>query len=261
MSEPRIRNSELGSSRRRGAGQRVAGALLYPFFGLLLLVPLVRRWRRRPFWRYVRAGGWALGAALAAAGIWGPLGRLGALWAGFALLVLSTALGSLKDPEAARKQAERLGARHTLNGGFYGGRGLDLPARTPLWLFLTPEELLVVTQKKPDAVVRRYRLAGIEEILLEGESYRPCYVSFAKAPPQRDEKLTPGARCWLELTFQTEDAVPARLALEYRGAFARHLAEAAAHTLYQMRTLSAADRVGRQAPEILHVIGREHIAE
>ena len=261
MNIVRIRNSELGPSRERKVGRRVVEALLYPVFGLFLLIPFVRRWRRRPGWKYVRMGGWVLGAALASAGSGGPLGRFGAQWAGAALLILATLWVPLEDLEAAPRHAEKLGARHTLNGGLYAGGDLKLPLGTPLWLFLTPEEMLVVTVKRPGDVLARYRLGGVEEILLEGESYKPRYVSFAKAPPQRGERPEHGARSQLALSFREKDGPAAALTLEYEGPFARHLAEVAAHTLYQMRMPLAANGVGRQAPEILHVIGREHVAE
>ncbi|MBI3694757.1 MAG: hypothetical protein HY238_07955, partial [Acidobacteria bacterium] len=157
--------------------------------------------------------------------------------AGAALLALATLLGPASDPDGMRKLAEKLGARHVVNGGC-------LPSGIPVLLLITPDEVLLSPARTPDRVEARYRIDSLEEIRVEGESFRPRnYVSFAKEPPRRDSAVDRDAACELVLSFAT-----ARLELQYRGAFARHLAEIAAHTLYQCR------EAGRRSAEALPVI-------
>jgi hypothetical protein len=161
--------------------------------------------------------------------------------------------GLLVDPDAPRKRAARLGAQHALNGGIYTGGSLDLAPGIPVSLFIASGELLVVSDA--ERIQARLPLAAMEQIRLDGESYRPRYVSFAKDPPRREQSVDRGAISRLAVSFAAGSA----LELEYRGAFARHLAEAAAHTLHDFGKLSAPDRVAGQSPEIFHIIGRDHV--
>lgn len=194
MGEVRVKGNDLSREARPGWGRRLAGALLYPLFGLVLLIPYARRyWRRGP---------------------------------------------------AAGEVARRLGAPHVIHGG------------TQRVLYASAEELLVAATARPERVERRYLLRELDQIQVDGEVYRPQYVSFAKEPPKRGDAADRQARSRLALRFGVET-----LELDYRGAFARQLAEAAAHTLHQLRQLSAADGVGGQAPEVFHIIRRQDVAE
>jgi len=236
--QPQIRNSEVASGPQRRRIRRLIETLFYPLFWLILLIPLLGRWRRRRSWRQARVIGWIAGAALSAGGGWGQ--HWLTLAAGVVLLALATLLAPLADPDAGRKLAESLGAWHTLTGGVYSAGDLRLAEGTPLWLFLTPQEMIVVSALEPGPAQTRYNLSGLREIRVDGESYQPRYVSFAKAPPRRSEKVETGARSRLALEFE-----PDALQLEYQGAFARHLAEIAAHTLYDMRKLCLLNGAGR----------------
>jgi hypothetical protein len=241
MGEVRIRNSEPADRGKRSAGRRLAEALLGPVFRLLLLIPLVRLSRRRAWWKWVRGVGFVAGVGLLIAGRAHP-----AVWAsGVVLAALAMVLGPLEDPDRMQKLAETLGARHVINGGTLARGNLRLAVGSPLLLLVTPEEVLVVAETKPDQVRARFRLVEIEAILVEGQGYRPHYVSFAKAPPTRDERADRGATCRLEVRFAGEP-----LEVEYRGVFALHLAEVAAHTLYECKRVLA-----RSPAAALSVIG------
>ena len=241
MTRVRIRNSESGPAGRR-VWRSLWAAVIAPVLMLALLIPLVRRYRRRRGWKWVQAGGWAASLVLIAAG--GTAGQL----AGIALLLAATLLGPAPDPDGLRKLAEKLGARHVVNAGRFVAGSLPLEPATPLLIFVTAEEVLLSPAWTPDRVQARYRLDSLDAIWVEGESFRPRnYISFAKDPPQRDPAVDRNAACGLVLSFST-----ARLELQYRGAFARHLAEIAAHTLYQCR------EAGRWSPvDALRVITRQ----
>ena len=229
--------------------------LLYALFSVWLLIPAIRRARRRPDWSRFRLGGAWLGAALAAAGL--VMEQPILLASGAVLLLLAAALAPAADPDALRRLADKLGARHILNGGFHAG-GLAVETGAPLLLFVNTEEVLVASAPQPQEILTRLALAALEQVLLDGEIYAPRYVSFAKAPPARSEKDERGAACRLCLRFGPA-ARPSTLDIRYQGAFARHLGEVAAHTLDNARKLSAPDRIAGQPPEVLHVIGGQNI--
>lgn len=243
MSEVHIRNTEMGA-RSPGLGRRAWQALLRPVFGLLLLIPLLRRLRRGPAWNWVRAGGVAAGLALMLL----SGGRPTMTWAGVVVVALAAMWGPAEDPDAMQKLAARLGARHVVNGGTLAAGDVDLPPGTAVLLFVTPEEALVAAAKAEDTKLR-FALAGIDEIAVEGEEYQPHYVSFAKAPPQRERNPDRHAKRRLSIGFTLKDGAKGRLDLDYRGAFAQHLAEIAAHTLSECRSAAR-----RSAVENLRVI-------
>ena len=248
----RIRSSEAAGARAGPRRGRVAGILLSPLFGALLLVPILRRERRKPRWRWVRLAGWLAGAVSFAAG-WGR-GNPWAQGAGVALLLGATILRRIEDPERVRKAAEALGARHVVNGGFFVAGGPEpkdrLKQGAPLLFFVSPAELLAASSNAPEKAIWRCPLAGIEAIQVAAEDYQPHYVSFAKAPPVRDDNADRDARCCLTLQVNEAGRPGRKLDFEYRGVFARHLAEIAAHTIYSCRALA------RQKPaERLPVIG------
>jgi hypothetical protein len=243
MSEVRIRSNETGRGAKRGFTSRLAAAALAPLFALWLLVPLLRRERRRRGWKWVRICGLMAGAALLAAG-WKlrPL-----LFAGATLLLLSALLGPLADPGQLHALAERLRAKHILNGGFFAGGEACLPVGAAVLLFLTAEELLAAAAESPGRKQWRWPLAEVKNIQIDGQDYHPRDVGFAKAPPARDQNVSRNAACLLALHLAGENEH--QLYFEYKGVFARHLAEVAAHTIYRCRALAA------KAPvQILRVI-------
>lgn len=122
---------------------------------------------------------------------------------------------------------------HTVNGGFYSAGALSLAPGTPLLLFADAREMLVAPALRPEEICARYRLASLERILVDGEAFQPRYVSLAKEPPRREEAVDRDAVSRLLLRFDGDE-----LALDFRGAFGRHLAEVAARTLYDLRQLA-----------------------
>lgn len=252
MSQLRIKSSDLSRDARPGRLRRAMEAALYPLFSVLLLIPLARRWRRGPRWGAARWTGWIAGGAMLAAGLSTGLAPLSA--AGVLLLALATLLAPLADPEAGRILAQRLGAQHALPAGFYVDGGLGFPPGEPVQMFLSAREVVLVPQG-PAPVVVRFPLAELAAVRIDGKIYRPRYVSFAKEPPRREQTVDRDAACRLGLDFGAR-----RLELEYRGTFARHVAEAAAHALDELRRL-ATDHVAGQAPEVFHIVRGQDVAE
>lgn len=241
QTQVRVRSSEAPIGPPRGPFRRLLELLLYPVFQVLLLIPAVRRWRRARWWNRVRLVMGLVGLALPAAGG----SRL--VVPGVLLILLAWWLAPVPDPDRLRQIAAQLGAPHTLQGGAYAAGSLELRPGVPLLLFVSDREVLVVRAGRPEQVLARYLVADLDTITVDGETYQPRYVSFAKEPPRLDENADHHAVRRLALRFG-----PARLELEYRGVFAAHLAEVAAHTLHDLRRL---DQAAARGSESLPVIG------
>ena len=227
------------------------GVLLYALFWFLLLVPLVRRWRRREDWNRIRLalglGALGLLAWSVSASYWWVAG------AAAAAFLSVVALGPAHDPERERKLQKLHQADYLLNGGAYVAGNLPddpLPRGIPLYLMLRREELLVVARDRAEHVQWIIAIRQIERILVNGETYRPVYVSEAKDPPVREDSVNQAATSTLELKLAGSDY----LRLEYVGSFSKHLAETAAHAVHSVCRL--AHGVAGQSPEVFHVIGR-----
>ena len=210
---------------------RWAGLGLYSLFSILLLIPLVRRWRRRSWWNAAR---WAVVAAVVAACVFAEAGP-GWLIAGGVIVVGALLLGPAKDPDHERKIQRLHGAEYFLNGGeFAGGRlpnSEPLPEGSPVHLLIRGEHLLIVPRSKPDEVHSGIAIDSLERVLVDGETYVPVYVSEAKDPPMRDDSVDQDAVALLELTRRGGET----LRFTYRGAFSRHLAGTAAHAVHSVR--------------------------
>jgi hypothetical protein len=233
---------------------RWIGLLLYALFWMVLLVPLVRRWRRRASWQWVRLGMALVGLALLAAGFAWSYSWIVA--GGGVTLLAALLLDPAADPDHERKLQARHQADYFLNGGeFVSGRwpgGNSVPGGARLYLLLRGRELLAVPVKGDGAVAASLGVDNVREILVAGESYRPVYVSEAKDPPRREEHVDRSAKTALELVLRDGE----RLRFDYTGAFSKHLAETAAHGIYSVRRLGGADGVGGESPEIFHIVGR-----
>ncbi len=200
--------------------RRWMSILLYPVFALWLVIPWIRRQRRRPRWWLVRLVMLGSGAAfLLGIPVLRPAGAL--------LVALATVLPPLRDPDHVRKTAEALGAPHIVNGGFFRAGALEAPPGAPLLFLLSAGEMLVVPGDQPENVLARHTLDSLTRIRLDGSDYQPHYVSFAKEPPRREPQPVPETVARLHL-----DLGSTSLETEYRGVFARHLAEVAARTLH-----------------------------
>jgi hypothetical protein len=249
-------NSRLGGGTqppRRPLIPRWVRLLLYPVFSALLLIPALRRLRRDARrWNGARLAAGAASAASIALGIW-----WGAWWlvvvAGFATMV-ALLLRPSRDPDRERDLQRRYQAEYLLNGGRLvsqwpsGGP----PRGTVLYLLVRGREILAVPVDGAGDVAATLNIAHIQQILVNGETYRPVYVSEAKDPPVRERTVDKNAAAVLTLVM----AGGARLDLDYTGAFSRHLAESAAHALYSVRKLGTAHGVSGESPEIFHIVGR-----
>ena len=143
--DPSLREQTSKDFLRPFGLPRWAGLLLYAFFWVLLIIPLVRRWRRGPEWNRVRAAIASLGLLVAIAGfllkamMW-PLLSWWLMAAGAILALGAVAIGPAADPDKERKLQARHSADYFLNGGHFS-RG-DLPngssvePRTRLYLLL-----------------------------------------------------------------------------------------------------------------------------
>ena len=230
---------------------RWLGAGLYLLFSFVLLVPLVRRWRRQRWWLFVRAA--LLLVGLLTVGAWAT-GALGAVVGGLGVisLICGVWLGPLTDPDWERKLQRKHRAEYLLNGGVLaeGSFPGSEPLRPdqPLYLLIRSPHVMVVPQQGDGEVHAAVDIRRIERIEVGDELYVPTYVSEAKDPPVRETTVDQKASTQMTLTL--DDG--ARLGFRYRGAFHKHLAETAAHGIYSVR---AGLRSGETAPT-LQVINR-----
>jgi hypothetical protein len=213
---------------------RWAGYGLYALFSFLLLIPLIRRWRRSPRWQAVRLGAVCLGLACLAMAwsqslpwwFWAPP---------LAVVLVAAWLGPTRDPDRERKIQRRHQARYLLNGGFFAGGRLpsseSLSAEQPLYLLIRGEHLLIAPQSGDAEVHSALPIRRVERIEVDGGRYLPIYVSEAKDPPVKETTVDRRAASTLALAFDDGNVVEFR----YVGAFHKHLAETAAHAVYSVR--------------------------
>ncbi len=252
--DPALRERPSKDAFRPFGLPRPIGYLLYALFWVVLLVPLIRRLRRRPSWSKIR---WiALGAGLLLFAAGWALPQTALAFCGGVLALTALLLPPATDPDRERKLQARHGADYFLNGGeFIWGcwpGGATVVAGTRLYLLLRGQELLAVPIKGEGDVQASLAVDGVQRILVAGQSYVPVYVSEAKDPPRREKQVDRAAKTTMELVLENGET----LRFEYTGAFSKHLAETAAHAIYSVRRLGGADSVGGQSPEVFHVIGR-----
>jgi len=233
---------------------RPIGFLLYAFFWVVLLVPFIRRLRRRPSWNRIRWIAFAAGL-LPFAAAWALPQTLLAVCGGI-LAIGALLLPPATDPDRERKLQTRHGADYFLNGGeFVAGRWpgeTTVPLGTRLYLLLRGRELLAVPLNGEGDVQASLSIDMVRQVLVAGENYIPVYVSEAKDPPRREKQVDRSAKTAMELVLANGE----KLRFEHTGAFSKHLAETAAHAIYSVWRLGGTDGVGGQSPEIFHVIGR-----
>ena len=211
---------------RRGDPARY---LLAPFSVALSLLARVRLLRRRRSWQIARlvllAG--AVLTASVAPGWWKVLAAVPA--------VLGALLRRTRDPDRERQIQRIHRAEYLLNGGEWRRAENAGPAATA-YLLLRDGHLMVVPRARDIDVDAAVRVDAIAAIRVDGTPYRPVYVSEAKQPPVRERQVDRHAVSELVLDLRTGDSWRFR----YRGAFARHLAETAAHAIYSVRAVSSA---------------------
>ena len=159
-------------------------------------------------------------------------------WRGLALApgLLALFLRRTVDPDRERRIQRVLGAEYLLNGGKWAGSNrlggpLGLELGTPLYLLLRGPHLLLVPREGDGEIHSAVRIDAIERILVDGMDYVPVYVSEAKQPPVRERAVDRHAVA--ELVLERRSGEPMRF--RYSGAFARHLAQTAAHAVFSVR--------------------------
>jgi hypothetical protein len=197
------------ASAREPAGTRARRLALAILFTVILLIPRLRRLRRRPrAWLAVRIIAGAAGALF----IW-RFARAGAgllsLISGVVLAALAGLVGARPEKRTVDDVARELDALVVINGGdFPAGGG---PHRG-VSIFVHPERLLVLTRSFET-------LAEIPLAALRQVSTAPAAANGLR-----------GGEAW-ELRIDWESGGPQAASFRYEGAFAEHLARVAAQTI------------------------------
>ncbi len=229
--DPTLRAGEdRGGSPARDLSRPQAG-LLAALFSAVLVIPWLRRLRRRAEWNWIRSG--LLVAAAAVAALGPEWSKLPALLAA----LLAVALRRTPDPDGERRIQRMHHAEYFLNGGEWAGQNPPddaegLRAGTAVYLLLRGPHLLVIRRDRHDRVEVALRVDSVERILVDGRDYVPVFVSEAKRPPRREREVDRHAVS--DLSLEIRDG--AALRFRYRGAFSLHLAETAAHAVCAARS-------------------------
>ena len=204
-------------------------SFLAPLSVVPSLLARLRLLRRRRGWQIVRlallAG--AVLTALAAPGWWKALAAVPA--------ALGALLRRARDPDRERRIQRIHRAEYLLNGGEWRKAEKTGPPAAA-YLLLRNVHLMVVPRASGSDVDAVVRVDAIAAILVDGVPYRPVYVSEAKQPPVREKQVDRHAVSELVLELSAGDSWRFR----YRGPFAKHMAETAAHAIYSVRAAFAA---------------------
>ena len=255
--EPSTSSLPPNGPLRRFGWRKWLGPLLYALFWVVLLLPRLRRLRRRPHWNRVR---WVMGwvGAGFVVGAW----LLAKPWLGIAggvTVLAALAIRRAKDPDHERKLQARHKADYLLNGGVLvhdslsgtppGSISLNRGQR--LYLLIRGPALLVVPVAGPGDVESTIDITRIADICVAGQTYRPIYVSEAKDPPVRETSVLTGRTTELELSLEGGRT----LRFEYQGAFSKHLAETAAHAVYSVRNLIRQEAESGDSQALFQIVG------
>lgn len=235
------------------------GVFLFALFWLILLIPRIRQLRRGKSWNRIRLGLGLFTILSVIAGV--ALNSIILFWGGLALNVFALVAKPLSDPERERKIARDHEADYYLNGGTLltdlESLDGDIKHGTDVNLLVRGQELLFVPAATGSAIKHRLDIQAIDDIRVAGESYKPVFVSEAKDPPVREDVVDKTAATSMELVVRDGR----KIRFLYTGAFSKHLAETAAHTLYGVRQLSRADGVGGESPKVFNIVRGENIPE
>ncbi len=228
---PRVRRADptLGAhAASSSAGPlRWTVAVLLAALAALRRLRTLRRWRG---WNWIRVA--AIAVAVPVAVLEPGLPRAAAI----AAAAIAAVLRRTPDPDLERRIQRIHRADYLLNGGEWAGaprgEGADrLRTGAELYILLRGAHLLIVPKAAGGQVHAAIRVDEISRIRVDGVPYVPVYVSMAKQPPSRERDFDRHAVSELLLDVRQGEG----LRLRYRGPFAAHLAETAAHAVHSVR--------------------------
>ena len=235
------------------------GVFLFTFFWLILLIPKIRQLRRGESWNRIRLGIGIFTILSLIAGV--ALNSVILFWGGLFLNIFALLAKPLPDPERERKIARDHEADYYLNGGTLladlESLDGDINHGTDVNLLVRGQELLLVPAAAGSAIKHRLDIQKIDDIRVAGESYQPVFVSEAKDPPVREEVVDKSAATSMELIVSDGRTIR----FLYTGAFSKHLASTAAHTIYGVRQLGRPDGVGGESPKVFNIVRGENVPE
>jgi hypothetical protein len=223
------------------------------------LIPKIRQLRRGENWNRIRLGIGLFTILSVIAGV--ALNSITLFWGGLALNVFALVAKPLPDPERERNIARDHEADYYLNGGTLladlESLDGDIKHGTDVNLLVRGQELLFVPAAAGSAIKHRLDIQKIDDIRVAGESYQPVFVSEAKDPPVREDVVDKTAATSMELVVSDGRAIR----FLYTGAFSKHLASTAAHTIFGVRQLGRPDGVGGQSPKVFNIVRGENVPE
>jgi hypothetical protein len=204
-------STEQSSQPRRTFGQWAKHAGLFVLFGTILVIPRIRRLRRRAgAWAGVRLGVAALATWLVWRHVHAGAGKV-SLGVGLFLFAFSLLVGAEPAVKSADAIARELGALIVLNGGTFR----ESPDSAPIphaQIFVHPDQL----------IVQGPRELGLLEIpFIKVRKMAVCPVT---------QESGKGAKSWeVEINWMAD--APCRTTFQYEGVFAEHLAQVTESTL------------------------------
>ena len=204
-------SAEQSTQPRRSVAQTARQAGLFVLFGAMLMIPRIRRLRRRVWaWTFVRLGVAALATWLG----WSYM-HAGAGVPALVLSLLLFAFSLLVKARPAMKSADDLVREHdalvVLNGGAFKPSPDSIPV-APVEILVHPEHIIVIGPR--------------EHPLLRIPLLRVRKLEAHPAPDGGGE----GGEAW-DVEIQWEDGEPRMTLFCYDGAFAEHLARVTESTL------------------------------
>lgn len=208
MAEATSNRNELGPEL--SAGRRLLRGAIGVLFYLILLIPRVRRLRRRVrLWTGIRIAAGLAGIVLGAAFLRG--GSAGFLVGALALVLFALLIRSTPVKKSIEDRARDLGALVVLNGG--------------RWISSTGE---------PACAANIF--AGTERLIVEDGAGRALVqIPLARIQRCRAQALEPGEGSPWELEIIWDSPSPQTARFHYTGFFAEHLARVAETTIETLR--------------------------
>jgi hypothetical protein len=202
--------SEPQSPRREPFGTRMKRAALAIGFGIVLVIPRLRRLRRRVWlWSFVRIFAALSGAALVWRFVHSPAG-IAPLLIGATLLAFGTLVGARPETRSIDDTRRELGALVALDGGSFSSDSRAKPVRNTT-IFVCPDRLALfqgTREKVGEIGLTLVRQVEVQRVTaLRGKHHEN----------------------W-ELRIAGDDSL-GLLRFRYEGAFSEHLARVAADTI------------------------------